>query len=62
MQAFGLNDTAASGAITRTLVDQGYLLSSLDLFYLSAWLAVAIVPLCWLVRRPSGAPAAVAAE
>jgi DHA2 family multidrug resistance protein len=62
MQALGLNDTAASGALTRTLVDQGYLLSSLDLFYLSAWLAVAIVPLCWLVRRPSGAPAAVAAD
>jgi DHA2 family multidrug resistance protein len=62
MQALGLNDTAAAGALTRTLVDQGYLLSSLDLFYLSAWLAVAIVPLCWLVRRPSGAPAAVAAE
>jgi DHA2 family multidrug resistance protein len=62
MQALGLNDTAASGALTRPLVDQGYLLSSLDLFYLSAWLAVAIVPLCWLVRRPSGAPAAVAAE
>jgi DHA2 family multidrug resistance protein len=62
MQALGLTDTAASGALTRTLVDQGYLLSSLDLFYLSAWLAVAIVPLCWLVRRPSGAPAAVAAD
>jgi MFS transporter, DHA2 family, multidrug resistance protein len=62
MQALGLNDTAAAGALTRTLVDQGYLLSSLDLFYLSAWLAVAIVPLCWLVRRPSGAPAEVAAD
>jgi DHA2 family multidrug resistance protein len=62
MQALGLNDAAASGALTRTLVDQGYLLSSLDLFYLSAWLAVAIVPLCWMVPRPSGAPAAVAAD
>jgi DHA2 family multidrug resistance protein len=36
------------------MVGQSYLLSSLDLFYLSAWLCVALIPLCFLVRRPAG--------
>jgi DHA2 family multidrug resistance protein len=52
MQHFGLNDQTAAGAMTQGLVGQSYLLSSLDLFYLSAWLCVALVPLCFLVRRP----------
>ena len=62
IQSLGLSDTAAAGVLTRTLVNQGYLLSSLDLFYLSAWLTVAIIPLCWLVRKPSGAPVAAGAD
>lgn len=62
LHALGLNDQAAAGAMTVGLVDQSYLLSSLDLFYLSGWLAVVLIPLCWLVRRPRGAPPAAAAE
>jgi DHA2 family multidrug resistance protein len=60
LHALGLGDPAAAGAMTQTLVSQGYLLSSLDLFYLSAWLAVVLIPLCWLVRRPAGNSAAPA--
>jgi DHA2 family multidrug resistance protein len=52
MHQFGLNDQAAAGAMTQGLIGQSYLLSSLDLFYLSAWLCVALLPLCFLVRRP----------
>jgi len=49
--------------MTQALVGQSYLLSSLDLFYLSAWLSVAMIPLCFLVRRPVSAGAvAVAAD
>jgi DHA2 family multidrug resistance protein len=63
MHQFGLNDLTAAGAMTRALVGQSYLLSSLDLFYLSAWLCVALIPLCFLVRRPAaGGPTPVAAE
>jgi DHA2 family multidrug resistance protein len=54
MHQFGLNDPTAAGAMTQSLVAQSYLLSSLDLFYLSAWLCVALIPLCFLVRRPAG--------
>jgi DHA2 family multidrug resistance protein len=63
LHQFGLSDQAAAGAMTQRLIGQSYLLSSLDLFYMSAWLSVAMVPLCFMVRRPSmagGAPAAAA--
>ena len=46
--------------MTQSLVGQSYLLSSL--VYVSAWTCVALIPLCFLVRRPapvmSAAPAA----
>jgi MFS transporter, DHA2 family, multidrug resistance protein len=63
LHQLGLNDLTAAGAMTRSLVGQSYLLSSLDLFYLSGWLCVALIPLCFLVRRPaSGGPTPVAAD
>jgi DHA2 family multidrug resistance protein len=59
----GFSDQGAAGAMTQVLVGQSYLLSSLDLFYLSGWLCVALIPLCFLVRRPAGGgPAPVAAD
>ncbi|MGC1523603.1 MAG: DHA2 family efflux MFS transporter permease subunit [Steroidobacteraceae bacterium] len=63
MHQLGLSDQGAAGAMARALVGQSYLLSSLDLFYLSGWLCVALIPLCFLVRRPAaGAAVAVAAD
>ncbi len=61
MHSLGLNDQTAAAAVTRTLIQQGYLLSSLDLFYLSGWLTVLLIPLCWMVRRPAAGGAPVAA-
>jgi MFS transporter, DHA2 family, multidrug resistance protein len=61
LHQFGFTDQGAAGAMTQTLVGQSYLLSSLDLFYFSAWLCVALIPLCFLVPRPAGASAAPAA-
>ena len=59
----GLTDQAAAGAMTQVMIGQSYLLSSLDLFYASAWLSVLMIPLCFLVRRPAVAGSvAVAAE
>jgi DHA2 family multidrug resistance protein len=57
LHQFGLNDPAAAGAITRALVGQSYLLSSLDIFYFSAWLCVALIPLCFLVPKLKAARA-----
>ena len=61
LHQFGLNDPTAAGAMTQSLVAQSYLLSSLDLFYLSGWLCVALIPLCFLVRRPPAQGAVAAA-
>jgi DHA2 family multidrug resistance protein len=63
LHQLGMTDQGAAGAITQTMIGQGYLLSSLDLFYASAWLSVLMIPLCFLVRRPAaGGAVAVAAE
>jgi DHA2 family multidrug resistance protein len=61
MHQLGMNDQSAAGALTQAMVSQSYLLSSLDLFYVSAWLSVALIPLCFIVRRPVGAGMAPAA-
>jgi MFS transporter, DHA2 family, multidrug resistance protein len=63
MHQLGMNDQTAAAAMTQGLIGQSYLLSSLDLFYLSAWLCLALIPLCFLVRRPAATGAVpVAAE
>lgn len=53
LHQLGLTDQTAAGALTRGLVAQSYLMSSVDLFYLSGWLCVLLIPLCFLVRRPT---------
>jgi len=63
LHQLGLGDQVAAGAMTQALIGQSYLLSSLDLFYASAWLSVLMIPLCFLVRRPAvGGAVPVAAE
>jgi DHA2 family multidrug resistance protein len=62
LHAYGFGGLSASARILREVIAQGYLLSSLDIFYFSGWLVVLAVPLCWLVRRPVGGTAAVAGE
>src|SRR5882762_656574 len=63
MHQLGFTDQSAAGAMTQGLIGQSYLLSSLDLFYISAWVSVALIPLCFLVRRPAaGGPTPVAAD
>ncbi|MGA8706064.1 MAG: hypothetical protein WB646_03645, partial [Steroidobacteraceae bacterium] len=62
LHALGLSDQAAAGVVTRAVVGQGYLLASLDLFYVSGWLALALIPLCWMVVRPAGGGAPAAAD
>ena len=57
----GLGEQSALAVVMRGVIGQGYLLSSLDIFYFSGWLALALIPLCWIVRRPAGGGAAPAA-
>jgi DHA2 family multidrug resistance protein len=62
MHAMGLSDQATAATLMRGVIGQGYLLSSLDIFYFSGWLALLVIPLCWMVRRPGGGAAVAAAD
>ena len=62
LHAQGLSGLSAAAKVLQQVIAQGYLLSSLDLFYFSGWLVMLAVPLCWLVRRPAGGAAAATAE
>jgi DHA2 family multidrug resistance protein len=56
----GLTQTQSYGLIQQTIVSQSYVLSSLDLFWLSGWLSLGMIPLVWMARatRPAGGVAA----
>jgi DHA2 family multidrug resistance protein len=62
LHAQGFGSDSAAAMVLHQVIGQGYLLSSLDIFYFSGWLVMLLIPLCWLVRRPSGGAATVAAE
>ncbi|MGI9169232.1 MAG: DHA2 family efflux MFS transporter permease subunit [Caulobacteraceae bacterium] len=57
----GLSFSQAVAAIDRQVVDQAYLLSSVDFFRISAWLMVAMIPCVWLTRKALGAGSSHAA-
>jgi len=52
--ALGLTDLQGYGLILRNITSQAYLLSSLDLFWASGWLSLAMIALIWLARRSRG--------
>ena len=62
LQQQGLSDQAAAASILRQVLSQAFLLSSVDIFYVSGWLALLLLPLCWLVRRPRASGATAAAD
>ena len=62
IHALGFGGDSAAALVLRQIIGQGYLMSSLDIFYFSGWLVMLLIPLCWLVRRPAAGAAAVAAE
>ena len=51
LHEFGFTDLQSYAVLMRTLTDQAYLMSSLDLFWVSAWLSVAMIGVVWLARR-----------
>jgi DHA2 family multidrug resistance protein len=62
LHTYGFEGLSAAAAVLKQVIAQGYLLSSLDLFYLSGWLAILVIPFCWLVRRPAGGAVAAGPE
>jgi MFS transporter, DHA2 family, multidrug resistance protein len=47
----GLSELAAKSAVTRSMIGQAYLLASVDIFTVSAWLCVAAIVFVWLCRK-----------
>jgi DHA2 family multidrug resistance protein len=47
----GMSDLAASAAVTREMIGQAYLLASVDMFTISAWLCLVAIVIVWLCRR-----------
>jgi DHA2 family multidrug resistance protein len=63
LHSLGMSDSAAIAALNKQMVNQAYLLSSLDYFWISSWLTLAMIALVWFTRRPStGGAAHVAAD
>jgi MFS transporter, DHA2 family, multidrug resistance protein len=62
LQSYGLSPLQAAGSVYRQVIDQAYLLSSLELFWISAILAVAMVVVVWFCHKPLPSGHAVAAD
>ncbi len=58
----GLTDTQGYALLLRFVASQAYLLSSIDFFWISAWLSLAMLVLVWLARAPRAAVRHVASE
>ena len=59
MQGLGLSDLAGKAALTRGMVGQAYLLASIDIFTLSAWLCLLAVAIVWLCHKARSVQAPV---
>jgi len=62
LQQHGVTDTASAAVVMRQVVGQAYLMSSVDIFYISGVLVFFLVPLCWLAHKPQGGAVAAAAD
>jgi DHA2 family multidrug resistance protein len=58
----GMSAPQSLGAITQQVVNQAYLLASLDFFRASAWLMLLLTPFLWLTKRASGGGGHAAAD
>jgi len=51
LQSLGLSDLTAKAAVTRAMTGQAYLLASIDMFTVSAWLCIAAIVIVWLCHK-----------
>jgi DHA2 family multidrug resistance protein len=62
LQALGMSPLQSAGAVMRQIVNQAYLLSSLELFWICGWMALAMIGVVWFCRRPAPSAHVVAAD
>jgi len=58
LHELGLSELAAKSAVTRSMIGQAYLLASVDMFTVSAWLCLFAIVIVWLCHKaqPHGPP------
>jgi MFS transporter, DHA2 family, multidrug resistance protein len=61
-KSVGFSDGAAAASVLHEVINQGYLLASLDIFYFSGWATLILIIACWLARRPAGGVAPAGGE
>lgn len=61
LQATGMSPEQALAQVNRMVDQQAFMLAANDIFYLSAVLFLALIPLVWLTRGPRGAAGSEAA-
>jgi MFS transporter, DHA2 family, multidrug resistance protein len=59
LQSLGISAEAAYVSIERTITNQAYMLSTIDVFWLAGWIFVALIPLVWLAK-PLSVPKGIA--
>ena len=63
LHQLGLNGGSAMAQVGRTAVGQAYASAALDVFWLSGWIVLLLIPLLWLARKAVPTPGhAVAAD
>jgi DHA2 family multidrug resistance protein len=58
----GNSSTVSLGILTRGLINQAYMLSSIDFFWISGWICLGVLPLVWLTHRALGGGGPAAAD
>jgi len=62
LESLGASARQGAAAIARQMVQQAYLLSADDLFWISGWISLAMIALIWFARRPASSARHVAAD
>jgi DHA2 family multidrug resistance protein len=50
LQQLGLGTSAGYASIERTITNQAYMLSTIDVFWLAGWIFLVLIPLVWLAK------------
>jgi DHA2 family multidrug resistance protein len=58
LQGSGLTPEQSHDVLNRLIDQQAFMLSANDVFYVSAWLFIALIAVVWLARPVRGAPPA----
>jgi len=62
LRHLGISAAQAPAMVARQMVGQAYLLAADDLFWISGWIALSMIAVVWVARRPKAPSGPVAAD